>query len=732
MRYYIRSFIGTLCSLLSMASYAVDHIRCTLSHSGIPDQVQMGQAYANTYTCINTYPETDAFPPIQLVGTVFGKSTGTSVSGSCMTQKLASDDSCQFVLKAHFQKTGQARFYLQVSVGSLYYLNLPSVRTKIIPGPIHPTLIWPGSNVGSAQVDSSGNGSGFYVANAYDTSGEPILYTFALSGAGTVTANQNGSFSLSGIDINSPGTLTVTANSLNNDAPPAEGTPIQISSNSSVIPNKIIAFYNDSNETIYPIIEAPILTVDAWLQAQFSITDISTYKFTSTKIYRAYVNGTNGISPGQTVLVQVPFYSELVNNPTGGNQPDQYLDWWNAMRVYLYDVQSNLIQQYNQDSAHPVHPVTPGPSCFSGCSGQLEVFSSTTGVPTNDPQQLTEYTFADVVTGGGTPYPIDYTHVDYDYSGVDQIYLSVAMEPYGSSIVGYTGTTVDLTTFRANISTFLTDTVWPVYAGLPVTKPRVPGAYNVMVLNPQLTTPQPQIDALTTNWHKCINDAGNTNHANCLIVNNLFQTNASACGQSPTELELLQHIYGYVSFCGDLPSSGSAFDAYTALQHNFIGYPQDFNPYTQLIHQTLKMNVYAYSVDDAVGNINTIGDGIVIDIGGESGLSNPEQYDPQKITTVNPGTPLSGPYFTKFGVCSATATQLLAKGGSFSFQLPNSSYPCIITLEDSNNVVYSFSLNHSAPLTTTAADITCGSPGAWCSGVLVADPKNVNTPIPNP
>lgn len=51
------------------------------------------------------------------------------------------------------------------------------------------------------------------------------------------------------------------------------------------------------------------------------------------------------------------------------------------------------------------------------------------------------------MTSAGVPYPIDLTQVDYDYSGVDQIYLPVAMEPFGTSLVGYTGTVVDLTTF---------------------------------------------------------------------------------------------------------------------------------------------------------------------------------------------------------------------------------------------------------------------------------------------
>jgi hypothetical protein len=733
---------------LSMSSYAVDHITCRLTDPGIPSQAEANKAYNNGYTCTSTYPSN--FPAIQLIGKVTGDSAGTSVTGNCTTRPLASGASCQFILNATFTKPGKVTFRLEISIGSLYFLTMPTVTTTVPPHPAGNVITWPGYNSGTAQADVNGNGFGSFNADATDSSGHPITYIFnVIAGPGTINGSQTGSFSLTGATTSTVLRVIATAD----DADAVPGTPITVSI--SNIPTKVLAFYNNSNETIYPIIEAPILIRDPWLQAQFAITaaNINTYIFAAPNIHRAYVNGTNGIAAGQTAFVTVPFYSDLVASPSGGNVPGQYVDWWNSMRVYLYDVQSNLTTQYNLDSANPVTLYTSGPTCISGCT-QVNVFSSVTGVPTNDPQQLTEYTFADVVTSTTIPYPIDITHVDYDYSGVDQIYLPVAMEPYGSSLVGYTGTTVSLPIFRTGMANFETQTAWPLYAGLPY--PRVPGAYNVMLGNPELTPTAATVATLTALWTNCLTNPLAENHANCVSVNALFQANYQLCngGGAPTTVDLLQHIYGWVSFTGpascglnplaSTPGYNAAQAAYHTLQYTFHHNPSyvgNFNPYVQLVHETLQMNVYAYSIDDAVGNINTIGNGVVMTIGGPTGLSNPEQYDNNKITTVGPGTPLPGPaaIFTKFGVCSETASSgSLARGAPFSFQLGTSHYPCTITLEDSNNKLYQFIVLQQAPFPTppTSNYVSCSGviDPTWCAGVTIDfnTKLNIGTPVPTP
>jgi len=724
---YIRYFIFNILFFLSMTGHAVDKIVCDITNTGIPERPEVGQAYANTYTCQNRNPM--HFPAIQLAGVVLGNSIGTSVTGSCATQKVASGQSCQFMVNINPLKTGTQTFHLQVFDGSIYYLNLPDITTTAVSPQPSATITWPGYNGGSAQADSRGNGAGSFIANATDSSGHQIRYTFAISGPGTIVGTQTGTFTLTGVNSSTVITITATAD----DAAPVVGTPITVQV--SNVPIKILSFYNNTSETIYPVIEAPILTVDPWLQAQFGVVDVVYNTFAATKLHRVYVNGTNGIPPMQSALVSVPFYSYLVPNPMGGHYPDQLVDWWSSMRVYIYDVQSYLIQTQIEDGVSPVTLYTPGPTCISGCS-QTSVYSANTIMPTNDPQQLTEYTFADVTTADPPPYPINRTTVNYDYSAVDQVYLPVAMEPYGSNLVGYTGTVEDLTSFRNGLNTFLAGTLWPTYAGLPY--PRIPGAYNVVIGNPQLTSTTAQTAALTTYWNNC-NNVASPDYTNCNAVFNMFSANYAACNSGtplsgPSALPMA-NLYGYLTFCDAqrLPSSGAGFDAYTALQNNYknySSYAQDFNPYVELIHQTLQMNVYAYSVNDVVGFINAIGDGLVITVGGATGLPNSQQYDPQKVITVSPGAG-STVVYTQYGVCSHTASSG-PLSGVFTFQLPSSSFPCEITLEDSQNKLYHFTLNSPAPLTTGGSDISCAAADQpWCSGVVVANTQTINTPPPN-
>jgi hypothetical protein len=47
-----------------------------------------------------------------------------------------------------------------------------------------------------------------------------------------------------------------------------------------------------------------------------------------------------------------------------------------------------------------------------------------------------------------------------------------------------------------------------------------------------------------------------------------------------------------------------------------------FNPYTQLIHQTLESSSYAFSIDDELSFKRFIDNGIIISIGGDGGLVN--------------------------------------------------------------------------------------------------------------
>ena len=739
MTHFIRYFIFIASFFISITGYAVDHIICNLTNSGIPAQAQANQSYANTYTCINTYPA--SFPAIQLLGNSIGNASGTSVTGSCAVQPLPSGGSCQFILNANLSQPGTFTFHLSVSVGNLYFLDLPSVTTTI-GSRTSAVISWPSYKIGSAQADSTENGFGNYVADATDSSGHKITYTFAiLAGPGTVVGSQTGSFSLTGVNANTVIQVTATAD----DAAPVVGDPIKVIF--SNVPTKILAFFNNSNETIYPVIEAPVSGVtppvmalrDPWLQAQFAVNNanISTLTFEATKLHRIYVNGINGIPPMQTALVSIPFYSYLVPNPSNGSVADEYVDWWKSMRVYIYDVQSFLIQTQSESGVNPVtlYPPAPVPTCVSGCS-EVSIFNAITILPTNGPQQLSEYTFAavDTVT---PPYPINNTIVNYNYSAVDQVYLPLALEPYGSSLIGYTGTISSLTSFRNNLANFQAALPnWPLYSGLPY--PRIPGAYNVAVGNSQLTSTVAQTAAFSAYWQSC-----NMGNPDCALVFTLFDDDYFACNgvhlANPAALPM-SNLYGYVSFCGNaLPSTGDPkFEAYIRLQYNYqnvANFAQAFNPYTALIHQLLQMNVYAFSVDDLDAFIRSVGNGLVITVGGPNGLSNTSQYNRSLLTTVSPGAPPPGPqpYFTHYGVCSHTPSSgQLGRGESFTIQLPSSSYPCEITLQDTLNRLFHFILKAPAPLTTTAADIGCTPGDNWCATVVVTSSTGVSSAQPLP
>ena len=518
------------------------------------------------------------------------------------------------------------------------------------------------------------------------------------------------------------------------------------------VPNKTIAIYNNSNEIIYPVLETPIIGVDLWLQAEFATTNTAQDLYPHTEIYRVYINPSGGVAPNSSVTINVPFYSQLVSNPSPSLN-NQYINWWNGGRIYIYDDPAALTAAYNQDKSNLVSPVTPGVSCQSSSCEPLNIFSSTAGLPLNDPYQLTEYTFANINTQT-VPYQISLNNVDYDISYVDHVYLPVAIEPYGNSAVGYTGTVRDITSFRNILNQFAMNTGWPQYVQTPpYPNVRLPGTYNLFIgvdITPQNSTAQQNMESL---WTNCTSNSVICQNIN--IVANLFKENYNSYLNFPcsshlplTEILMLQHVYGWVPF-NECPSGGinnalyntpgadynQAVTAYQALQYSYLTDPSNpFNPYVELIHgkNYLNMNAYAYSIDDAVGNINTEGSGIIIAIGGDTGLPNPNPYQnaPTTAININLGAPKSsGPSWSSYDIGTASPNTPL--NGQLNFQVTTTSFPCEITLQDSAGHLYQFTIPHGAPLTTS--DIICSAGNTWCQEISV-DPntqKDIDTPPPS-
>ena len=148
------------------------------------------------------------------------------------------------------------------------------------------------------------------------------------------------------------------------------------------VPTKTITFYNNSSDqTLYPVIQAPIINGtdvrDLWMQAQFNVANVNTQVFNTTQLYKIYVNRNGGVPPQTSVTLTIPFYTQLLPTNAGnlGKVNDQFVDWWNAMRVYVFDGKDAADAAYNYSVDRkgnvippiPVNPVAGAalPTCAS-------------------------------------------------------------------------------------------------------------------------------------------------------------------------------------------------------------------------------------------------------------------------------------------------------------------------------------------------------------------------------
>jgi hypothetical protein len=182
------------------------------------------------------------------------------------------------------------------------------------------------------------------------------------------------------------------------------------------VPRKSTVIYNNSaSETIYPMIQAPQQSVptnpDVWMQGYFAVTNTTTQTFNTTSTYEAFINKDHGIAPGKHVSITVPFYTQLkASGPGGpGAAPDEYIDWWNAMRLYLFDSHTAVTNAYTYYAGGMAPVITPypgavAPTCINGnmvpCRDPVKISMYTDIPPANIPNQLVEYTFANY---GGNP-----------------------------------------------------------------------------------------------------------------------------------------------------------------------------------------------------------------------------------------------------------------------------------------------------------------------------------------
>ena len=380
---------------------------------------------------------------------------------------------------------------------------------------------------------------------------------------------------------------------------------------SSAVPlQKSIKIYNNTANRIFPIINLGAETgQDSWLMALFQVKNPNQkyIRFNVNRVYVTDANGNLGIAANDSVEIAVPFFTQLVaGDPINlGFQPDEFITWWNGGRVIIYDVEAEVRANLKNDQAFPINPSDPGVPvpCVvtpTDCKRQQVYFRDTklpnAGLPDTDRSQLMEFTFANAITPPDNKLPYKLTDgVGYNISSVDQVYLPVAMQP-SDNPVPYIGTTQPVgavqppTGFRGALKKWLlANPGWPVYNNTCLTPPncspvpdpltpRVPAAQTLFPNafdgsklfyfgNPEVKI---AVNKLKTLYETCNTNPDSSdlckqysqiiaflNKNFALYIQNFKAKSQGGCRTietaSPTELQMLQKIYGWVPFnegCG--------------------------------------------------------------------------------------------------------------------------------------------------------------------------------------
>jgi hypothetical protein len=504
------------------------------------------------------------------------------------------------------------------------------------------------------------------------------------------------------------------------------------------VPMKIITIYNNSkHDTIYPVLAGYSGDVDLWLQAQFNISPSNSFVQTFCNnnpvpggvvkcpsnggpsglpppLFRAYINLDKGILPGESVSINVPFYTQLADTSgTLGMYSAQFIDWWNAQRIFFYDGKTAITGAYNYNvdqngkvvGPTPVTPISGAeiPSCAAvnpfNCEAVKVVYYIGPFSTGSIPFQLGEYTFAAAegpppggLKGSGSPFTIDLTKTNFNISAVDGIYMPVAME---AVLEGdptpedheYLGTDERLEKFRKTLDNFKQNgpqnPQWPYYwpsyftfetcgqipciiphnepqnGDLPYPLPSIPSTNVVFAESYKIPAPAPPVlssnttdddgldpmlgstaQGIVTLWNKCTSSSDD-NSDTCKkirVVFDFFTRNYNVtCGfsGSPSTPTMLTQVYGWAQFANcspplvSTPGYSTAIVDFCSLQYNYLLNTKRadiFNPYTELIHETLKSNAYAFSIDDkaAFKSVPSMGkgtsSGLIITLGGPEGL----------------------------------------------------------------------------------------------------------------
>lgn len=566
------------------------------------------------------------------------------------------------------------------------------------------------------------------------------------------------------------------------------------------VPRMSIQIYNNStNYNIYPVLTTGTSDSSLWLQAWFKVpkVEMGNRPYPKHDNFRIYVNPEgNGIPPGDSVAIELPLLTQLV--PTGKvdpKKPNQYIDWWGGGRIEIFDapaangeppaaLKALYAHRPTQTAVTPIRGATL-PSC-KGCQ-PLGIFKDTGGVfKNNAPSQLTEYTLG-AINQAKDPVELVtyYGAVDIDVSYVDTVYLPVAMGVFDTRLpalaqVGYVGTPQPIDTFRKALRRFIAPESpyvgWPQFIGAGGKEKilKLASTMHAVAGDADLTpSPWKPIDRLTTLWNGCLGTDHTSICAKIKRVRAMFMANyhhykaiypaRSSCDQSKkpepySEVLMIRHVYGFTPFgenCKDpkvnlLEKTPGYADhdsrkfhkvkrAFDDLQYWAGG---KFNPYVGLIHDKGYIdapNVYAYSVDDAVGNLQVDGSGFILVVGGTKGLANPTPAAPP--IHVNFGGPSVNGSFTHYGICTLEPTTPVNPDFlSFGLSVAADQFDrCPISLKSDQGEIYSFKLKSDQPFPDgpkhlspeTHAPIDCvgavpnSSRETWCKQIYAYSERPV-------
>lgn len=392
--------------------------------------------------------------------------------------------------------------------------------------------------------------------------------------------------------------------------------------------------------------------------------------------------------------------------------------------------------------------------------------------------QLFEYTYRgeNGPTAGSTG-----TGLNYDYSAVDSLHsaLPVALEAANaidnSDAVPFTGnptpgefsssTDSYNTKFYQGVQKLI-DAGWPYFtkSSDPGNYYKIAGGYNLFALsNLGMMTYSPTArqhitpDFLTHKWRMWLDtppaqmcpDNVQPDQEFCLAfqasvkkVWNGFLANASANSVTNlSDIDIVTHITGFVNFTNtDNPdnSTWTGIDGTSGVDHAWIAlasgipsldakylkheYPDydsiyNLDPYVTAIHKNLGLNIYSFSIDDAVGDIDvSTQNKLIVAIGGLNGLPNKEQQQSPQAMLYSSSF---GPGWTKVTACGYPFA--LQTGTGSSTPLLFTGDTCDVTYTGGSPgqaLSYTVTLDNEQLIVSTCDDSKAGT--SICQGVFTA------------